>query len=60
MTTISILVWSVALCAVAGVLLRPKGWPEAIWACAGAAVLVVLGVVPLKQAVAAVLKGTDV
>jgi arsenical pump membrane protein len=54
------LVWSIALGAIAGVLFRPKDWPEAVWACLGAALMVVGGFLPLTQAGAAVVKGTDV
>jgi arsenical pump membrane protein len=56
----SILVWSIAVGAIAGVLFRPKGWPEAVWACLGACILVISGLLPLSQAGAAVAKGTDV
>ena len=54
------LVWSIAFCAIAGVLFRPKEWPEAIWACLGALLLIVFGLLPIPQAIAAVRKGTDV
>jgi len=58
MTTV--LVWSIAAGTIAGVLFRPKDWPEAVWACLGALVLVLSGLLPLSQAGAAVGKGTDV
>ena len=54
------LVWSIAVGAIAGVLFRPKDWPEAVWACLGAALMVVGGFLPLTQAGAAIVKGTDV
>ncbi len=41
-------------------ILRPFAWPEFIWAVAGAAVLVGLGLLPAADALAGVLKGTDV
>ncbi len=44
----------------AGVLVRPKNWPEAFWACLGAFILVISGLLPLAQAGTAVAKGTDV
>jgi len=44
----------------AGVLIRPGKRPEAIWACAGAALLVVTGLLPISGAAAGVAKGTDV
>jgi arsenical pump membrane protein len=56
----AVLVWSIAAGAIAGVLFRPKDWPEAVWACLGACILVIFGLLPLSQAGAAVAKGTDV
>jgi arsenical pump membrane protein len=53
-------VWTVSLVAIALVLLRPKGWPEAIWAVAGALLLTVSGVISLQNAARAAAKGTDV
>ncbi len=58
MTTV--LVWSIAAGTIAGVLFRPKDWPEAVWACLGAFILVISGLLPPSQAAAAVAKGTDV
>jgi arsenical pump membrane protein len=55
-----ILVWFIAAGAIAGVLFRPKEWPEAVWACLGALLLVLLRLVSLSRAAAAVGKGTDV
>jgi len=54
------LVWLIAALTVAGILVRPKGWPEAVWACLGAAVLVAAGRLPFPAAVAAVVEGFDV
>ncbi len=54
------LVWSIAVGAIAGVLFRPKDWPEAVWACLGAVLMVVCGLLPLAQAGGAIVKGTDV
>src|SRR5947199_9918202 len=54
------LVWSIAAGTIAGILFRPKDWPEAVWACLGAILLVASGLLPLSQAGAAVAKGTDV
>jgi arsenical pump membrane protein len=53
-------VWAIAAGAIAGVLFRPQGWPEAVWACLGAALLVVFRLLPAAQAWSAVRKGTDV
>jgi len=54
------LIWLIAAAAIAGVLFRPKGWPEAVWACLGALILLLSGLLPLSQAGAAVAKGSDV
>jgi arsenical pump membrane protein len=54
------LVWFIAAGTIAGVLFRPKNWPEAVWACLGAFVLVISGLLPVSQAGVAVGKGTDV
>jgi arsenical pump membrane protein len=56
----TVLVWSIAAGTIAGVLFRPKDWPEAVWACLGAFILVISGLLPWAQAGAAVAKGTDV
>jgi arsenical pump membrane protein len=54
------LVWSIAACTIAGVLFRPRDWPEAVWACLGASVLVISGLLPVGLAGTAIAKGTDV
>jgi arsenical pump membrane protein len=56
----NVAVWSVAILATAGVIVRPFRLPEAIWAVAGAALLVVFGLLPAPEALAAVERGTDV
>jgi len=56
----TILIWLIATAAIAGVLFRPKGWPEPVWACLGALILVISGLLPLSQAGAAIAKGADV
>ena len=56
----AVLIWSIVTGSIAGIIFRPKQWPEAVWACLGALLLVVLGLVPLSKAVAGVAKGTDV
>ena len=53
-------IWAIALLATAGVIVRPWGWPEAIWAVAGAALLVLFGLLPFSAAVTAIGRGTDV
>jgi len=54
------LTWVIAAASIAGVLLRPRGWPEPVWACLGAFLLVISGLLPLPQAGAAIAKGSDV
>lgn len=56
----TVLVWLIAASAIAAVLFRPKKWPEAVWACSGAVLLVVLRLISIPQALHAVGKGTDV
>ena len=52
--------WGIATLATLGVILRPFSWPEAIWAVLGAALLVVLGLLPWQAALDGVRRGTDV
>jgi len=51
---------AIAVLAIAGVIVRPMRWPEAVWAVAGAVAVVALGLVPLRDAVAAIGQGLDV
>src|SRR3954452_7743052 len=53
-------VWLISLGAIALVLIRPKGWPEAWWASIGACLLIALRLIPLRTASDAVAKGADV
>lgn len=46
--------------ATAGVVIRPGGLPEAVWAVAGAALLVVFGLLPVGEAIGGIARGTDV
>ena len=50
----------IAAAATAGVIVRPFRWPEAVWAVAGAALLLALGLLSPAEAALAVGKGTDV
>ena len=52
--------WGISALAIAGVIVRPFGWPEAVWAVAGALLLVAAGLLPAGDALAGVGKGTDV
>jgi arsenical pump membrane protein len=54
------LVWAISAATIAGILFRPKDWPEVVWACLGAFLLVISGLLPIAQAGAAIGKGTDV
>ncbi len=53
-------IWIISALATAGVILRPFGWPEAIWAVAGATLLVVTQLLSPGDALTGVAKGTDV
>ena len=52
--------WGIVMLATAGVILRPFAWPEWIWAAAGAALLVALGLLSPGEALEGVQRGTDV
>jgi arsenical pump membrane protein len=60
MTHDGALALTVAGLAVCGVVVRPRGWPEAIWAMLGAALVVLLGLDTWSGAVAAAAQGLDV
>ncbi len=53
-------VWAIAGLATAGVIVRPFGWPEFIWATAGAGLLVLLRLLSPATAWSGVVRGTDV
>jgi hypothetical protein len=52
--------WSVVAVATAGVIIRPFRLPEAVWALACAAILVLLGLLPVADAIAGIARGIDV
>jgi len=52
--------WIIAALATAGVILRPWRLPEAVWAVAGAVLLVVFGLLSWRDALAGVVRGADV
>jgi arsenical pump membrane protein len=54
------LTWIVVVLATAGVILRPWRLPEAFWAVSGAVILLVAGLLPWRNALHAVGRGTDV
>jgi arsenical pump membrane protein len=55
----SLLAWGIVAVATALVILRPLHWPEAIWAVAGATALVLLGLLPVGDALTGMRKGID-
>ena len=55
-----LLAWGICALSVAGVIIRPFKWPEAIWAVSGALLVVLLRLLPWGVAWGAVGKGLDV
>ena len=55
-----VVIWVVSALAIAGVILRPGGLPEAIWAVSGALLLVILGCITPATALHGVARGADV
>ena len=53
-------IWGISAVATAGVIARPFRLPEAVWAVAGAVLLLLFGLMPAAAALAAVTKGADV
>jgi arsenical pump membrane protein len=60
MPGISTATWGIAALATFGVIARPWNLPEFVWAVVGAALLVVLNLLPWQEALAAAAKGMDV
>jgi arsenical pump membrane protein len=60
MISVNAATWGIAGLATFGVIARPWNFPEFIWAVAGAALLVLLDLLPWPDALAAAAKGTDV
>src|ERR1700723_3488355 len=56
----TILIWLIAMLSILGMLARPLGIAEAWWACCGAFLLVIAGLLPVRQAGHAILEGLDV
>src|SRR6266852_5609702 len=56
----AVLIWSIAAGTIAGILFRPREWPEAIWVCLGAGLLVSCRLLSPESAWRAIEKGTDV
>jgi arsenical pump membrane protein len=55
-----VLTWGISCAATAGVIVRPFNLPEAVWALAGAALLVALGLIAPDEALTGAGKGLDV
>jgi arsenical pump membrane protein len=58
--TDALLAWAVIILATGGLIARPFHWPEAIWAVAGAVLLVALRLLPVADALDGMRKGVDV
>src|ERR1700722_16678879 len=56
----TILIWLIAMLSILGMLVRPLRIAEAWWACCGAFLLVIAGLLPVRQAGQAILEGLDV
>lgn len=52
--------WTIAALTIAAMFVRPKRVPEAVWACLGAGLLLAFQLVPLSEALGAIIKGYDV
>ena len=55
-----ILIWSISAVSIALMLFRPFGIPEVVWTAAGALLLCLLRLIPLRLAGHAVAEGLDV
>src|SRR6202162_6146812 len=56
----AVLVWSIAAATIAAILLRPRGWPEAVWASLAAVLLVACRLLSPASVWRAIGRGTDV
>ncbi|HUP03085.1 MAG TPA: SLC13 family permease [Bryobacteraceae bacterium] len=54
------LIYAISAATIACILFRPYRWPEAVWAAAAAALLVLCGLLPAPAAGQAIARGTDV
>ncbi len=59
-TPADLAIWAIAVLATLGVLIRPRGWPEAVWSVAGALLLPALSLLPLADAWRAAARGANV
>lgn len=53
-------IWSISALTIAGILIRPRGWPEYVWACLGAILLLAFRLITPAQAAVAAQKGMQV
>src|SRR5262249_17987627 len=60
MLPLRFLVWGIAALVAAGLVVRPFRVPGAVWAVAGAILVIALGLLPLPDALAAIERGSDV
>ena len=56
----SLFIWLISLASIVCMLLRPRGIPEYVWICSGAAMLVIARLLAPHAALNAVLKGVDI
>ena len=56
----AVLIWIISLASILCMLFRPRKIPEVYWVCAGAILLVLLRLIPVRQALHAVNEGVDV
>jgi arsenical pump membrane protein len=54
------MIWTIAALSTAGVILRPFNLAEAVWAVAGASLLIALRLISVPEALVGIAKGTDV
>lgn len=56
----TVLIWTISVASILCMLLRPRGVAEVYWACSGALLLVIAGLLPVHQAIHAALEGWEV
>jgi arsenical pump membrane protein len=56
----AIVIWIISLASILCVLFRPRRIAEVYWVCTGAILLVLLRLIPVRQAIHAVNEGVDV
>ena len=55
-----IIIWIISVLSIAGIIIRPFRWPEAIWVVAGTILLLVMHLILPSEALAGIRKGIDV